>query len=219
MSDPKTAPVSHKPNSKSKLTGALALGLTIAIGLIFLHFDRESLLTNVIHSWGSLGVILAIAMMVGVCMTPIPSEGLLFIFLKIFGPVLGGLYAWSGAVLASVVVFILARSFVAPILRVSVTESQLKKLNHWISKRGALGLLLVRLLPVPAFIQSYVVGAMPEVSFWNYFWTGAVSIVPYYLGVCLLYVGALSKTTVWIASGIFIVLVLWFIGFLLNRQK
>ncbi len=193
--------------------------MTIGIGLLFLHFDKASLLTNLVHSWGSLGVILAVGMMVGVCMTPIPSEGLLIIYLKVFGPALGGLYAWCGAVLSSLIVFVLARHFVAPILRVSVSESQMKKLNHWISKRGALGLLLVRLLPVPAFIQSYVVGAMPEVSFWNYLWTGAVSIIPYYLGVCLLYVGILSRTTDWIASGVFIVFLLWFIGFLLNKRR
>ena len=143
----------------------------LAIELVFFHSNRASLLTNLIHSWGSFGVILAVLTMVGVCTNSIPAEGLLIILLKVFGPVLGGLYGWCGAGLASLIVFVLAQNFVAPILRVSVSESQLKKSNRWISRRGTAGLLLVRLLPVLVFIHSYMVGAMAEVLFWNYFWT------------------------------------------------
>ncbi|WP_160327201.1 VTT domain-containing protein [Ferroacidibacillus organovorans] len=87
-------------------------------------------------------------------MTPVPSEGLLVMYFKVFGVVYGGLYSWSGAMLGSVFTFMLARYFISPILRTRLPVDRFERIERWIAKRGAVGLLFVRLLPVPAFVQS-----------------------------------------------------------------
>ena len=86
MSDLNPTAVSHEPTENLNIIGVLALGVMIAIGLVFFHSNRASLLTNLIHSWGSFGVILAVFTMVGVCTNSIPAEGLLIILLKYLVP-------------------------------------------------------------------------------------------------------------------------------------
>jgi len=151
-------------------------------------------------------------------MTPIPSEGLLVMFFKVFGVIHGGLYSWVGAMLGSIVAFLLARHLITPILRSRISADRFQRIEHWIARRGAVGLLLLRLLPVPAFVQNYMIGAVPGISFWRYFWTGSVAILPYYVGTASLFLGVNSRTGEWVAVGGVVLFVLWITGFLLKRQ-
>lgn len=175
-------------------------------------------MSHIIRSWGVLGVVLAVVLMAGICMTPVPSEGLLVMYFKVFGVVYGGLYSWSGAMLGSVFAFMLARYFISPILRSRLSADRFERIERWIFKRGSVGLLLVRLLPVPAFVQNYMIGTVTSISFWRYFWTGAVAILPYYIGAASLFLGAYSTIDAWIAVGAIVMFGLWIAGYLLKRQ-
>lgn len=214
--------VFHFRNGGQK-QGRKPLGILITVFTVlavssFLYFDRMNEMSHTIHSWGILGIVLSVVLMTGICMTPIPSEGLLVMFFKVFGVIHGGLYSWVGAMLGSVFAFLLARHLIIPIFRSRISADRFQRIEHWIAKRSAVGLLLVRLLPVPAFVQNYMIGAMPSISFWRYFWTGSVAILPYYVGTASLFLGINSRTGEWVAVGGVVLFALWITGFLLKRQ-
>ncbi|AEJ43891.1 SNARE associated Golgi protein-like protein [Alicyclobacillus acidocaldarius subsp. acidocaldarius Tc-4-1] len=167
------------------LSGAL-------VAVVVLYLDRNHRLTDWIQSWGFWGVIWAIAIMVIWCLTPIPSEGLLIIFLRVFGVVAGTTYAWIGSTISSILIFI-ARYFTRIMLQRVQHHERFEQVNHWVREWGSLGLLLARLLPVPAFLVNYVAGMIPATSLWSYTWTAVVAMVPYYLGVALVYAGVFGN--------------------------
>lgn len=160
---------------------------------VLLYLDRDHRISNIIQSWGAMGVIIGILLMLVWCLTPIPSEGLLIIFLRVFGVVWGTAYAWLGTTLSAVVIYFIARHFTRSMLgRVSAHE-RFEQVNLWVRDWGGIGLLLARLLPVPAFIVNYVAGMIPAISLWTYVWTAVVAIMPYYLGVALVFQGVFGN--------------------------
>ncbi|WP_206832420.1 TVP38/TMEM64 family protein [Alicyclobacillus fructus] len=168
------------------LSGAL-------VAVVVLYLDRNHRLTDWIQSWGFWGVVWAIAIMVIWCLTPIPSEGLLIIFLRVFGVVAGTTYAWIGSTISSILIFFIARHFTRIMLERVQNHERFEQVNHWVREWGSLGLLLARLLPVPAFLVNYVAGMIPATSLWAYTWTAVVAMVPYYLGVALVYAGVFGN--------------------------
>ncbi|SIS64818.1 TVP38/TMEM64 family protein [Alicyclobacillus vulcanalis] len=168
------------------LSGAL-------VAVVVLYLDRNHRLSDWIQSWGFWGVVWAIVIMVIWCLTPIPSEGLLIIFLRVFGVVLGTTYAWIGSTISSILIFFIARHFTRILLERVQNHERFEQVNHWVREWGSLGLLLARLLPVPAFLVNYVAGMIPATSLWAYTWTAVVAMVPYYLGVALVYAGVFGN--------------------------
>lgn len=132
-------------------------------------------------------------MMVIWCLTPIPSEGLLIIFLRVFGLVAGTAYAWIGSTISAIIIFYIARHFTRIMLRRVTSHERFDQVNTWVLKWGSGGLLLARLLPVPAFIVNYVAGMIPATSLWSYTWTAVVAMTPYYVGVALVYAGVFGN--------------------------
>lgn len=63
-----------------------------------------------------------------------------------------------------------------------------------------------------------MIGTVTSISFWRYFWTGSVAILPYYIGAASLFLGAYSKMGDWIAVGAIVMFGLWIAGYLLKRQ-
>ncbi|KUO94677.1 hypothetical protein ATW55_02080 [Ferroacidibacillus organovorans] len=173
--------------------------------------DRSGELSLWIRSAGPFGVFLAIGLMALWCVTPVPSEGLLLVFLRIYGLLCGLIYAWIGFMISTMMVYWIARSMQA------LKSDQKKQVPltfratmAFIEASGSVGLLMARLLPVPAVVFNYAAGLLPSISLFPYVWTAAVSILPYYLMALLLYVGV--STGVWgiaVVSGVPILLVLW----------
>lgn len=150
-----------------------------------------------IQSFGTLGIILAILFMMILCMTPIPSEGLLVMYMRVYGLGMGIIYSWIGSTLSMLVIYLIAKYFGRPMLQKVVSPNRFDQVNEWVRRHGTIGLLAARLLPIPAFVINYAAGLIPAVGFWNYAWTGALSILPYYLGAAFLYVGV-STNWKWI---------------------
>lgn len=169
----------------------------IAILAVLWYFDRHQRITMIIHSWGAFGTIVAILLMAAICMLPIPSEGLLIMYMKVYGIGWGILYAWLGSTVSTVVIFLISRYYGRLMLARVVQHERFEQVSRWVKARGSLGLLVARLLPVPAFIVNYTAGLIPTVRFWSYFWTGVVSILPYYAGAAMVYLG-ISRGWIWI---------------------
>nr|WP_272879937.1 VTT domain-containing protein [Sulfoacidibacillus ferrooxidans] len=151
-------------------------------------------------------------------MTPIPSEGLLLIFLKIYGIFLGLLYAWIGSSIGAIAIFILARSILSPMFKELIGSLQQHRVEQWVKKRGVSGLLFVRLLPIPAFVVNYTVGLLPGVGFFQYLWTAIVSMAPYYAGTIFMFLGIVNGIFSWILIGLFIIIILFILSFIVNRN-
>lgn len=169
----------------------VVLGI-VMVGVL-LYLDRHHRISDMIQSWGVLGVIVGIFLMLIWCLTPIPSEGLLIIFLRVFGVVWGTAYAWIGTTLSAVVIYYIARHFTRAMLKRVSSHERFEQVNLWVRDWGGIGLLLARLLPVPAFIVNYVAGMIPAIGLWTYVWTAVIAIMPYYLGVALVFKGVFGN--------------------------
>ncbi len=184
----------------------------------FFYLDQNNQLSGVIHTWGTFGILAAILLMALVCMTPVPSEGLLLILLKVYGVWLGLLYAWIGSSVSAVAIFAIARYVGRPLLETLVDSSKLRQVEDFISRKGTAGLLIARLLPLPAMLVNYAVGVLPGISFTAYLWTAVVTIAPYYASTALLYEGVMGGAQPWLFAGIAAVALLMAGGFLFNRR-
>lgn len=185
---------------------------------VFFYLDQHNHLSEIIHSWGSPGVIIAILLMGLVCMTPVPSEGLLLILLKIYGLWFGLLYAWLGSNVSAIAIFAIARYIGRPLLETVINPSKLRQVERFVSRKGTIGLLMARLLPVPAMLVNYVAGVLPGIPFAAYLWTAAAAIVPYYASTALLYEGVMGGALSWLFTGIAVVAVLMTGGLLFNYR-
>ncbi|RIV17751.1 DedA family protein [Alicyclobacillaceae bacterium I2511] len=198
------------------------VGLSIVglgLGLLILYLDRQGTITTFVQAMGPGGVVVAVFLMALLCVTPIPSEGLLIVYLKVYGGLLGVLYAWSGAVLSSVLIFSLARIVGTRVLRRYIPAEAFAEVNRWVMRRGVMGLLIARMLPIPAFAVNYIAGMLPSIRLWPYVWTAGVSLIPYYSGAVLIFLGLTTRFTVYLLLGAISVAAIWAFGYLLNRHS
>jgi uncharacterized membrane protein YdjX (TVP38/TMEM64 family) len=190
--------------------------VVVGVGL-YLYYDRHMALSSFLQSLGIFGIAVAIILMAIVCTTPVPSEGLLIVYLKIYGAWWGSFYAWIGAVLSSLIVFVMSRSFGTTLVQSLITQRRFQMVDHWIQKRGTGGLLFMRLLPIPGYVVSYIVGTIPSVRLWSFVWTGAVAVLPYYAGVSLLYLGVSHRLVSSIGIGMGTLSLVWLCGYFVKR--
>lgn len=185
----------------------------------FFYLDRRNELSVMIREWGLGGVAFAILLMAALCMTPIPSEGLVVMYLKIFGIYEGVVYAWLGSTLSALAIFIIVRVYGQMFIRKLISHQRFEVVDNWIKGKGALGLLVARLLPIPAFAVNYIASAMPSMKFWTYFWTAALSMIPYYVGTALVFLGVAQETGIWLVLGIIALSLIWGTGYFLNKRR
>jgi uncharacterized membrane protein YdjX (TVP38/TMEM64 family) len=186
--------------------------------IIFFYLDRQNQLSIIIQKTGIVGILLSILLMTVLCMTPIPSEGLVILLLKIFGIYEGAFYSWLGSILSSLTIFYFAHYFGKGFFQKMITPQRMETVDHWIQKKGALGLFIARLLPIPAFAVNYAAGVLPSVKLWPYVWTAALAIIPYYLGTVFVYIGLTKATWIWLAAGLVALLALWWISNIFRKQ-
>ncbi|WP_434510281.1 TVP38/TMEM64 family protein [Desulfitobacterium sp. AusDCA] len=208
----------QKLNKKNYIVLFLIMVIFTVLIVLFFYLDRENRLSSLIQNWGLRGIFLSLLLMTALCMTPIPSEGLVILLLKVFGIFAGTLYAWIGSILSSLIIFYLARYFGKSFFQKLITPQRFETVDHWIREKGSLGLLIARLLPIPAFAVNYIAGVMPSVKLWPYIWTAALSIIPYYIGTALVYVGIVQSTWIWLAVGGTAILAFWGISYSLNKR-
>ncbi|MEL1135069.1 VTT domain-containing protein [Desulfitobacterium sp. THU1] len=209
----------QKTHGTNSLLLTLILVISIALIVLFFYLDRKNELSSLIQSWGIGGIFFAILIMAALCMTPIPSEGFFILLLKIFGVFWGSLYSWLGFILSNFAIYYLAHYYLKDFFRKLVTPKLFESVDRWIEDKGTLGLFFARLLPLPAHTVGYIAGVMPSVKLWPYVWTAAITIVPYYVGTALIYLGVAKSTWIWLLVGATALLVIWGISYFLGIQR
>lgn len=199
-------------------TGVLIV-LFILLIAAFFYFDRRNQISVVIRAWGVWGIVFAICLMGAICMTPIPSEGLVVLYLKIYGIYEGIFFSWLGSTLSSLVIFGIVRVYGQTLMKKLISPERFNTVDNWIKGKGSLGLLVARLLPIPAFAVNYIAGVMPSMKLWTYLWTAAVSMIPYYVGTALVFLGVARETWIWLALGIVALMIFWGTGYMLNKRR
>jgi uncharacterized membrane protein YdjX (TVP38/TMEM64 family) len=207
-----------KPNLKAKIWTILIFVVSIVVVVLFLYLDRHNALSRFLRSLGSLGVILAIIFKALITVTPVPTEGILIIYMKVYGVWWGVLYSWIGGILSSFLIFVAARHVGQPLLQSVITKVRFEQVDNWVKKRGVVGLLMMRLLPIPGFVSSYILGMIPSVGLWPYVWTEAVSVIPYYVGTALIFLGVSAHLTIWLAIGGFALVLFWALGYFYRKK-
>jgi uncharacterized membrane protein YdjX (TVP38/TMEM64 family) len=182
----------------------------------YLYFDQRYAISVSIQRLGLLGNVIAVLLMVLLYMTPIPSEGLLVLCIKIYGIYLGIFISWLGMDISSVIIFLIARVYGQKLVQRAVSPEHFAMVNNWVKRKGVLGLLIARLLPIPAFAINCIAGIIPSIEFWPYFWTATVSIVPYYIGTALVFLGIYKGTWQWLIFGAVAIAVFWGSSYALN---
>ncbi|WP_243638754.1 TVP38/TMEM64 family protein [Lucifera butyrica] len=203
-----------------KYSGTILLFLVLIICVAtFFYFDRRDEISYVIRAWGFRGIIIAIVLIGLISTTPIPTESLMVLYLKIYGLYLGILYSWIGFIIGSLIIFIIARGYGQALVRKLIAADQINTVDSWVKRKGTMGLLIARLLPVPAFAVNYIAGVMPSMKLWPYLWTAIISMVPYYVSTGFIYLFATRKAWQWLILGSLIMIIFWSLSFALNKTK
>lgn len=190
-----------------KVAGVVVIGVLLTV-IAYMCSGHHGIPER-IHSWGPIGIIVAVLLMAAFHMTPLPSDGLLIMYFKVFGVVWGGLYGWVGSLVSALCLYGLARYLGQGVLRSSIPEKHFKQVDNWVLRKGQRGLFMARLLPIPAFAVNCVAGVMPSVRLWAYLWTAALSIVPYFCAVGLVYVGMSTPLRAWAFVGGAALVLMW----------
>ena len=199
-------------------TGVLIVAFVLLIA-VFFYFDRRNEISVIIREWGLWGVVFAIFLMAALCMTPIPSEGVVVLYLKIYGIYQGIFFAWLGSTLSAMAIFIIVRVYGQTLMKRLISPERFEVVDNWVKGKGSLGLFLARLLPIPAFAVNYIAGAMPSMKLWTYLWTAALSMIPYYVGTALVFLGVARETWIWLVLGIVALMLFWGAGYVLNKRR
>lgn len=194
-------------------------GCVLVLAVLVLYLDRTGVISNAVRAWGPGGIVLAVLLMAILCLTPVPSEGLLVIYMKVYGIWWGVLYSWVGALLSALIIFPIARKYGQSVMLRFVPEGTFIEIDDWVRRKGTFGLLIARLLPLPGFAISYVAGVLPSIRLWAYFWTAAVSLIPYYVGASLVFLGITTRFTGVLAVGAVALAMFWAIGYWFHRRN
>ena len=153
-----------KKSSKLIITSIILFAFIILLFIFWkqlsLFFQNPEEIRKFILQYGALAPIIFI-ILVGfqTIIAPIPGQltGIAGGF--IFGPWLGTLYSLLGICLGSYIVFILARKFGVPLLKVFVNDKTYNKYNKVVQEKGIFFLFLVYLIPgLPDDAISYIAG-------------------------------------------------------------
>ncbi|WP_206917238.1 TVP38/TMEM64 family protein [Alicyclobacillus suci] len=209
----------RKLNRMEGVLSTIALIVIFAILIvIFFRFDRSNELSRVIQSTGILGVIIAIALMALLSILPVPSEFLMIVIMKIFGPWWGILLSWVGTMIAAIVTFLLARHVGRKLLRHFISEDRVEQISSWIGNRGIFGLIAVRIIPFPFIVVNYVAGVLRNIRLRDFIWTSAVGGIPYYIGAALVFLGVSKRYMTWLVIGAVALVTVWVAGYFFNRH-
>jgi uncharacterized membrane protein YdjX (TVP38/TMEM64 family) len=154
---------------------ALAWWWEEALGLATASPERMG---EAIRGWGAWGPLASVGLMVAHSFIPFPAELLAVANGMAFGLLPGIATTWAGAMLGAWLAFGLARRLGRPFVHRVVAERHWRRIEDWVERGGAGGLLLARLLPVISFnLVNYAAG-LAGVGWWRFTWTTAVGILP-----------------------------------------
>ncbi len=162
---------------------------------------------STIRGWGQWGVFGSIGLMVIHSFVPFPAEILACANGLVYGPILGAVITWVGAMLGAVAAYGLARRFGNSFVKRLLTSRQSDELTRWAGRRGAGAMLVARLLPIVAFNLINYAAALAGIGWWTFLWTTGLGILP--MTVLTAVIGDRVLTVspwIWTAAGAVVVL-------------
>lgn len=133
---------------------------------------------NWLGGMGPLAYIVAPLVMACVAILPIPAEFPAMINGMLFGPWVGSLITWSGAMLGAWISFEIAHAWGRPMAERVVHPATLEKVDTMANEGGWWGLIVLRLIPVIAFTALNWGAGLCCVPRRRFLWTTAVGIAP-----------------------------------------
>ncbi|MDG2283487.1 MAG: VTT domain-containing protein [Longimicrobiales bacterium] len=170
---------------------------------------------------GGLAYVVAPIVMVGVSFLPLPAEAPALANGMLFGPVVGSMITWSGAMAGAWISYEIAGRWGRPIARRFTSEEVVDRIDRGAEKAGWWGLLVLRFVPVVAFTALNWGAGLCGVPRWRFLWTTALGIAPGAIlftssGVGL---GALWRRSPALAGGLLILLIIGSAIWALRKQK
>ncbi len=135
-------------------------------------------ITTFIENSGQWMYVLAPLFMVAVAILPFPAEIPAMLNGMVFGPVVGIVVTWSGAMVGAVISFELARRYGRPLAEKAMSPSVVQRGDQLALSAGWPGLLVLRLIPTIAFTAINWIAGLTRVKRWMFFWTTAIGILP-----------------------------------------
>lgn len=131
-----------------------------------------------IQSIGPWAYVFAPMLMAAVAILPIPAEIPAFLNGLMFGPWIGTLITWGGALVGAQISFELARRLGRPLAERFIPAKSLAKADRIVMGADWWGFLLPRFIPLIAFTALNWGAGLTPVPRWRFFWTTAVGIFP-----------------------------------------
>ncbi|MDP6637153.1 MAG: VTT domain-containing protein [Phycisphaerae bacterium] len=100
----------------------------------------------------------AIALIVADLFLPIPAAPIMAAMGTLYGPIVGGLIATAGSMLAGLLAYGLARLFGLKAARILASDSELDDLQQFFDSWGAAGIIASRALPVVPEVMTLLAG-------------------------------------------------------------
>ena len=141
----------------------------------------EAILNDIstwIQSIGPWAYVLAPLLMMMVAIVPIPAEIPAFMNGLMFGPWIGTLITWGGALVGAQISFELARKWGRPLAERFVAAKSLHMVDGTLERGDWWGILLPRFIPILPFTAIDWGLGLTTVPRWRFFWTTAVGILP-----------------------------------------
>ena len=122
--------------------------------------------------------VVAPLLMTIVAVLPIPAEAPAMANGVIFGPIIGSLITWIGALAGAWISYEIAHTWGRPIAERMVGSERLEKVDHLAEDAGWWGLLVLRFIPVVAFTALNWGAGLCVVPRWRFLWTTVLGITP-----------------------------------------
>jgi uncharacterized membrane protein YdjX (TVP38/TMEM64 family) len=131
-----------------------------------------------VHDLGPWGYPLAVALMAGVAVLPIPAEIPAAMNGMLFGPTVGMAITWVGAIIGAQLSFELSRRLGRPLVCRIIPTTAVDKVDGVVRAAGWPGLLILRFVPAVAFtVLNWGLG-LTACRRRTFFWTTALGIIP-----------------------------------------
>lgn len=131
-----------------------------------------------IDRMGSWAYVVAPGAMICVAILPIPAEIPAAANGMMFGPVIGTLITWLGAIIGAVISFEVARRWGRPVAERLVKPTVIERADRLVASAGWPGLLVLRLVPAVAFTAINWASGLTRMPRSTFIWTTAVGILP-----------------------------------------
>ncbi|MEQ8964328.1 MAG: TVP38/TMEM64 family protein [Azospirillaceae bacterium] len=176
---------------------ALALATIVLAGRSGMLDMTAHALAEAIRDLGPAAAGGAVAAMVLHSFVPLPAEVIAMANGMVFGPLLGLVLTWVGAMAGAIVAFALARRLGRPFVARLVPERHWHRIDAWTAESSAGALLMARLVPVISFNLINYAAGLTGVPWRTFLWTTAIGILPV-TAACVFLGERLLTAPVWV---------------------